>query len=107
RLDLAKLTESADVYSFGMTIYEIISGGKFPFELDGLVSEHQVVGALYNQKRPCRPSVLCSSTGDLLCTEKIWALTENCWNHDPALRPTFPQIVAMLEQPDFLSEISE
>ncbi|KAJ1568362.1 hypothetical protein HK096_006764, partial [Nowakowskiella sp. JEL0078] len=90
RLQRSKMSESADVYSFGMIMYEIVSEGKLPFELDGLENDPQIMMAIMNQQRPSRPTTL-------LCSDKLWVIMEDCWKHDQNIRPTFPQIVACLE----------
>ncbi|KAJ1569240.1 hypothetical protein HK096_003779 [Nowakowskiella sp. JEL0078] len=98
RLHRSKMTESADVYSFAMVMYEILSGGKLPFELDGLEEDPQIMMALIKLQRPSRPeSILCNDN-------QLWNLMEDCWQQDPIIRPTFPQIVARLEAQQILNQ---
>ncbi|KAJ1534823.1 hypothetical protein HK096_003364 [Nowakowskiella sp. JEL0078] len=96
RLQQSKMSESTDVYSFGMVMYEILSEGKLPFELDGLEDDHQILAALYNQQRPSRPTTI-------LCNDRLWAIVEDCWKQDPNIRPTFPQIINFLGQQETIT----
>lgn len=78
-------TKAADVYSFAMCVYEIISK-VFPFENQNLFKiQYDVV---YNRKRP-------SFKKDIPRVYKT--LIESCWNQDPGKRPTFESIVEHLK----------
>ncbi|KAJ1550528.1 hypothetical protein HK096_006428 [Nowakowskiella sp. JEL0078] len=90
RLAGGKHTESADVYSFAMTSYEILSCGKIPFE--DIEFDAQVVYALANKQRPKRPS------NHDVCYDEIWSIVNMCWEEDPGSRPSFQQISEDLQR---------
>ncbi|KAJ1560038.1 hypothetical protein HK096_010266, partial [Nowakowskiella sp. JEL0078] len=50
RLQRSKMSESADIYSFGIIMYEIVSEGKLPFKLDGLENDPHIMMAIMNQQ---------------------------------------------------------
>lgn len=72
----------ADVYSFAILCYEVLSGGKYPFEGEG-----SPIAMLYKvaveRARPARPDGI---------SDDMWWLLERCWAHDPKERPTFEEI---------------
>lgn len=77
-------TPKADVYSFAMTCYEILTGG-IPF--DGVrASDYDMV---LSGKRPELPSNLNPKMKDFII---------RCWHQDPEARPTFNEIVGDLKK---------
>ncbi|KAG0603353.1 hypothetical protein M758_10G087100 [Ceratodon purpureus] len=82
RVSKVVFTEKCDVYSFGMTCYEIISG-RLPFE-DHRSSDYDMV---LNGCRPELPSDLDPLFKDIITS---------CWNADPLERPTFVDILDTL-----------
>ena len=83
-----KFTEACDVYSFAMTMYEVLTR-KIPFEGK---NQNQFVMLFCVQHK--RPDVRLVEPG---CPPKLKELMVRCWNEDPAARPAFPEIVAALE----------
>jgi serine/threonine protein kinase len=73
----------ADVYSYGMTCYEVLTGGK-PFEGHPQSDYSWVLGG----NRPKLPNYSDPSTQALLA---------QCWHDDPSQRPTFESIEKQLE----------
>ncbi|KAI9003504.1 kinase-like domain-containing protein [Hyaloraphidium curvatum] len=73
------LRAPADVYAFGMLMYEVVSKGRYPFEnatnIPALMYQVAVL-----RKRPEKPP----GTDD-----RLWSLMERCWDHDPSMRPAF------------------
>jgi hypothetical protein len=61
---------------------------EFPF-VD--VSDHKLIPALEQGKRPARPSNAWSGTRGL--NDDMWHLMEKCWDQDPTKRPAASQIV--------------
>ena len=73
------LTEKADIYSFGMLCYEMITG-RTPFE-GHPGNDYSIV---LRGRRPELPHDL---------NEDLKQLVLDCWQHDPELRPTASQIL--------------
>ena len=76
----AKASKEADMYAFGMLVYEVITGSR-PFE------HHRVVAlpALTIQgSRPHRPEdPVAMGFG-----QGMWDFVEKCWDKNPKLRPS-------------------
>ncbi|KAG8896675.1 hypothetical protein FRB99_008762 [Tulasnella sp. 403] len=77
----APKSEKSDVYAFGITIYEVLSG-KMPYE------ELVDAAVYYKVSQDYRPprSPKFSPVGQSYAT--IWNVAEKCWQGDPADRPT-------------------
>jgi len=81
-------TRQGDVYSMGMTIYEVLTD-KRPFY------EHNpwfVVVQILKGARPKKPS-FATTRG---FTEELWELTTTCWQPDPMERPTLSDLLRLL-----------
>ncbi|CAN0127106.1 unnamed protein product [Ectocarpus fasciculatus] len=78
------LSFMSDVYSFGIVVWEVLSG-KAPWE--NVSGKELVRKVCYKCERPPLPA---SAPDDLA------ALAEACWAHSPRDRPTCDQIVAHL-----------
>ena len=74
---------ASDVYAFGMTVYEVVTG-KVPFEG---IWVYGVPAAVLNGVRPECPE---SVSGEL------WELLQACWHQNPAQRLTMDEIVIRL-----------
>ncbi|KAI9015399.1 kinase-like domain-containing protein [Hyaloraphidium curvatum] len=87
-LDGQPLRKPGDVYAFAMLCYEVVSGGKYPFEemLNPAVILYNVA---IKGARPVRPANV---------PDAVWSLIERCWDQDPLRRPEFAQIVSELEK---------
>lgn len=73
-------TEKADVYSYAMTCYEILTG-RIPFgNLVGTRADHD---AVIRGERPLLPDDLSSEMPEFLA---------KCWHSDPSKRPSFNEI---------------
>lgn len=70
------VTPQTDVYSFGMTVLEILSGHP-PFSHRR--HDTNVICDIYHGRRPTRPP-------NSEITDSIWALIQNCWNQAPDQR---------------------
>ncbi|XP_024525978.1 uncharacterized protein LOC112344817 [Selaginella moellendorffii] len=82
-----KYSREVDVYSFGITCFQILTG-TLPFQDDGkqLVAD-KLVETIEDGNRPDLP------TG---CPLELVALLNRCWNRNPKDRPTFEHISRML-----------
>lgn len=82
------LQAPADVFSFAMVCYEVVSRGKMPYQ-----GEANIAALLYKvaveHARPPRPDGV---------SDDVWWLIERCWAHDPRERPTFVEIREELQR---------
>jgi len=83
--EAAKCTEKADVYSFGMVCFELLTG-KIPFEDNHLQGEHMSKNIRAGE-RPLFP---------FQAPKYLTNLTKRCWHGDPAQRPAFASICRVL-----------
>jgi len=79
-------TSSADVWSYGVTIWEIFSMGKLPFSW---LSNKEVTEQVPVGERLSKPEK---------CPDQVWNLLVKCWNKDPNSRPSFVQIIHELRE---------
>ena len=79
------ISEKADVYSFGLLLWEVLSGER-PF---GGKNPHWVAWTVIHNR--IRPS-LREEWDKPLCD-----LVSKCWQHDYTARPTFSEILKTLE----------
>ncbi|KAG8925566.1 hypothetical protein FRC00_003858, partial [Tulasnella sp. 408] len=91
-------TFKSDVYAFGMTVYEIISG-KLPFDD---VPDYGVFFRVHNKERPV-PMPRVSSSGYIYAVE--WEVAEAAWDHEDGLRPSMDNILGSLESHNKLGKI--
>ncbi|KAI4375811.1 hypothetical protein MLD38_013637 [Melastoma candidum] len=76
----------ADVFSFGVVLWELLTG-KLPYEL--LTPLQAAVGVVQKCLRPTIPKNT---------HPKLVELLERCWQQDPELRPDFSEIITVLQQ---------
>lgn len=86
------LTPPCDVWSYGITLWELYSAGCRPYE--GFDDNELVELILTRQLLPCPPPP--PQTG--LETSRVYALMMDCWAVEPERRPTFADVLARLEQ---------
>ncbi|KAL5706311.1 Serine/threonine-protein kinase sty46 [Ranunculus cassubicifolius] len=75
----------ADIFSFGIVLWELLTG-KLPYEY--LTPLQAAVGVVQQSLRPTIPKNTHPKLADLL---------EKCWKQDPTLRPDFTEIVEVLQ----------
>ncbi|XP_070575413.1 tyrosine kinase receptor Cad96Ca-like [Ptychodera flava] len=73
-------TSKSDVWSYGITLWEIVTLGSTPY---GHWSSSQVLKMLKRGYREPKPKH---------CSKDIYALMLNCWNSNPTERPSFADL---------------
>ncbi|KAL3679475.1 hypothetical protein R1sor_022431 [Riccia sorocarpa] len=76
----------ADVYSFGIMIWEVLTG-EIPYA--GLTPLQAAIGVVQRGLRPVMPATV---------PPKLAGLAELCWHQDPDQRPEFNEAVTILEE---------
>ncbi|CAE6493562.1 unnamed protein product [Rhizoctonia solani] len=73
-------TRESDVYSFGMTVFEILSG-EVPFKDKNVT--WMVIQASFGRLLLSQPNTI---------SDRIWSILLPCWAHDPPKRPSLSDI---------------
>ncbi|XP_032528833.1 tyrosine-protein kinase Shark isoform X1 [Danaus plexippus] len=90
-------SHKSDVWSYGVTLWEMFSGGKQPYgEMRGI----EAIQIVESGQRLDRP---------LDCPDDIYQVMLDCWAYSPDLRPTFGKLVDVFSKhPEYvnLSELA-
>jgi serine/threonine protein kinase len=78
-------TQKVDVYSFGIVLWELITG-LLPFP--NMTAVQAAFAVVNKNVRPIIPSD---------CLPVLSGIMTQCWDADPAVRPPFIEVVRMLE----------
>ncbi|KAH8103117.1 kinase-like domain-containing protein [Cristinia sonorae] len=98
-LDSTRPTFASDVYSFGITCVELYTGD-IPFAGTGDVV---VMRRVLRGMRPARPSLPSSPE----MTDRIWQITNRCWDQDFAKRPHIGEVCGWLAEAISPVEVAE
>ncbi|XP_054914611.1 tyrosine-protein kinase receptor UFO [Poeciliopsis prolifica] len=84
-------TTKSDVWSFGVTMWEIVSRGKTPYPA---VHNYELLDLLLSGHRLKPPAE---------CDQKLYEVMKSCWDSEPRLRPDFRSLLDELKA--LLSEL--
>jgi serine/threonine protein kinase len=80
-----RYTIYSDIWSFGITCWEILELGKQPYY--SILNNEDVVKAIIDGTKLNRP---------VNCIDNLWNIIDSCWKYDPEERYKFIKIVEML-----------
>ena len=90
-LDKSRYSEKSDVFSFGVTAWELLTGGRRPHR--DLLDDPAVMAHVIGGGTLGRP-VECPSPG----YDALWAALEPCWARRPRDRPRFAALCTVVGQ---------
>ncbi|CAF2069418.1 unnamed protein product [Rotaria magnacalcarata] len=83
----APYTSKSDVWSYGVTIWEVFSKAGTPYE--NIILNHLVIDAVKRGERLKQPDK---------CPPKIFSIMASCWTDDPKDRPSFEKLLELLKK---------
>uniref|UniRef100_A0A8C1A232 Receptor protein-tyrosine kinase n=1 Tax=Cyprinus carpio carpio TaxID=630221 RepID=A0A8C1A232_CYPCA len=76
-----RFTHQSDVWSYGVTVWELMTSGMKPYDL---IPAREIPDLLERGERLPQP---------LICTEDVYMIMVKCWMIDPDSRPRFKELV--------------
>ncbi|CAF0979554.1 unnamed protein product [Adineta steineri] len=83
----APYTNKSDVWSYGVTAWEVFSKADLPYS--HIQFNHTVINAIKNGERLKQPD---------RCPVKIYTIMATCWQLDPQDRPNFEKLVELIRK---------
>lgn len=83
-----RFSTSTDIWSFGIVLLEIVTGGQRPYT--ELATNEVVITQVMGGYRAAKP--------ERGCTPELYGVMLQCWEQIPTNRPSFEQLAAMLDQ---------
>ncbi|XP_078357420.1 uncharacterized protein LOC144642321 isoform X2 [Oculina patagonica] len=78
-------TSKSDVWSFGVLLWELSTMGGIPYPGISNTQLYKLLKTGYRMEKPD------------MCTDEIYAVMLDCWKLDPDERPSFEQLISILE----------
>eukprot|EP00118_Oscarella_pearsei_P014733 m.128573 g.128573 ORF g.128573 m.128573 type:complete len:118 (+) comp37953_c0_seq46:5005-5358(+) len=85
-----KFSYKSDVWSFGITMWEMWSNGATPWSG---VASRDLASMLENRKKLEKPR---NAYGEANCGEGVYNIMERCWKYVPNERPSFRELISLL-----------
>ena len=89
-------THKCDVFSYGVLLWELVSGGDIPYS--GYTPLQAAVGVVQRGLRPTVPAT---------CHPVVAQTMQYCWQPDPNARPEFEQVVELLRHTESPADAAE
>jgi len=86
----ARPTQPADIYAFGMVMYEVLTGSQPFYDQKWVVSE--LTYRVVDGERPAKPG----NAEQVGFGGGTWELMEECWMEEPTRRPAIDRVLAHL-----------
>lgn len=80
-------SEKSDVFSYGVTLYEIVTHGEIPYP--GMTNKEVLEAVIKRNERNAKPNG---------CSDEMYSVMDMTWQLKPADRPTFSNIYERLTQ---------
>jgi serine/threonine protein kinase len=89
-------SHKCDVFSYGILLWELVSGGDIPYS--GYTPLQAAVGVVQRGLRPTIPAT---------CHPVVAQVMQYCWQPDPNARPEFEQVVELLRHTESPADAAE
>ncbi|KAL5469271.1 hypothetical protein EMCRGX_G030502 [Ephydatia muelleri] len=84
-LNRGMYTSASDVWSYGILLWEVFSGGAIPFAGMSNTDAKDHIDGGYHMPLPAG------------CPKEVYSVMQQCWMHEPEDRPNFTQVLGMLK----------